>query len=151
MAAVCETTLRAGEMYGYLPGELIGQPVESLVLDGLQAAHVSQRGGYAGHPTACPAIRITKISEAVYFQDAVSECRRRQGAASLAPITERDCLGRPGERLVRAERRIMRWRRWQVADGPTGAEWSFRRGFTGRGRAPPGRLGPPRSGAPVRP
>jgi hypothetical protein len=77
-------------MYGYPPGELIGVPVESLVRDGLRAAHVSQRAGYAGHPTACPAIRITKISEAVCMQDAVSECRRRPGVASVAPITERD-------------------------------------------------------------
>jgi hypothetical protein len=30
-------------MYGYLPGELIGQPAGSLVPDGLRAAHVSQR------------------------------------------------------------------------------------------------------------
>jgi anti-anti-sigma factor len=43
---------RAGDMYGYAPGELIGQPVESLVPDGLRAAHVSQRAGYAQHPTA---------------------------------------------------------------------------------------------------
>jgi anti-anti-sigma factor len=45
---------RAGDMYGYLPGELIGEPVESLVPDGLRAAHVSQRAGYARHPTARP-------------------------------------------------------------------------------------------------
>jgi anti-anti-sigma factor len=45
---------RAGDMYGYLPGELVGQPVESLVPDGLQAAHISQRAGYAQHPTARP-------------------------------------------------------------------------------------------------
>lgn len=45
---------RAGDMYGYLPGELIGQPVESLVPDGLRAAHISQRAGYAQHPTARP-------------------------------------------------------------------------------------------------
>ena len=45
---------RAEDMYGYLPGELIGQPVESLVPDGLRAAHISQRAGYAQHPTARP-------------------------------------------------------------------------------------------------
>jgi anti-anti-sigma factor len=45
---------RAGDMYGYPPGELIGQPVESLVPDGLRAAHISQRAGYAQHPTARP-------------------------------------------------------------------------------------------------
>ena len=89
MAAVCGTAPRAGEMYGCLPGELIGQPAGSLVPDGLRAAHVSQRAGYAGHPAACPAVRVTKISEAVCVQDAVSECRRRPGVASVAPITER--------------------------------------------------------------
>ena len=45
---------RAGDMYGYPPGELIGQPVESLVPDGLRAAHTGQRAGYAQHPTARP-------------------------------------------------------------------------------------------------
>jgi hypothetical protein len=65
-------------MYGYLPGELIGQPAGSPVPDGLRAAHVSQRAGYAGHPTACPAIRITKTSEPVCVQGAVSECRRHR-------------------------------------------------------------------------
>ena len=90
MAAVCGTAPRAGQMYGYLPGELIGRPAGSLVPDGLRAVHVSQRPGFAGHPTACPAIRITKTSEAVCMQDAVMECRRRPGAASVAPITERD-------------------------------------------------------------
>ena len=45
---------RAGDMFGYLPGELTGQPVESLVPDGLRAAHISQRAGYAQHPTARP-------------------------------------------------------------------------------------------------
>lgn len=44
----------AEDMYGYLPGELIGQPVESLVPDGLQAARISQRAEYAQHPTARP-------------------------------------------------------------------------------------------------
>jgi anti-anti-sigma factor len=45
---------RARDMFGYLPGELIGQPVESLVPVGLRAAHVGQRAGYAQHPTARP-------------------------------------------------------------------------------------------------
>jgi len=45
---------RAGDMYGYPPGELTGQPVESLVPDGLRAAHISQRAGYAQHPTVRP-------------------------------------------------------------------------------------------------
>jgi PAS domain S-box-containing protein len=45
---------RAGDMFGYRPGELIGQPVESLVPDGLRPAHISQRAGYAQHPVARP-------------------------------------------------------------------------------------------------
>jgi anti-anti-sigma factor len=45
---------RAGDMFGYPPGELTGQPVESLVPDGLRAAHAGQRAGYAQHPTARP-------------------------------------------------------------------------------------------------
>ena len=55
-------------MYGYL----IGQPVGSLVPDRLRAAHVSQRAGYAGHPAAFAAVRVTKAPEAVCVQDAVS-------------------------------------------------------------------------------
>ena len=45
---------RADDMYGYLSGELIGQPVELLVPDGLREAHISQRAGYVQHPTARP-------------------------------------------------------------------------------------------------
>ena len=43
---------RAEDMFGYLPGELIGQPVESLVPVGVRAAHVTQRAGYAREPVA---------------------------------------------------------------------------------------------------
>jgi len=45
---------RAEEMFGYRPGELIGQPVESLVPAGLRAAHVIERAGYAREPVARP-------------------------------------------------------------------------------------------------
>ena len=45
---------RAEDMFGYVPGELIGQPVESLVPADLRAAHIGQRTGYAQQPTARP-------------------------------------------------------------------------------------------------
>ncbi len=45
---------RAEDMFGYRPGELIGQPVESLVPAGLRTAHVTQRAGYAREPAARP-------------------------------------------------------------------------------------------------
>lgn len=45
---------RAEDMFGYVPGELIGQPVESLVPADLRAAHISLRAGYAQQPTARP-------------------------------------------------------------------------------------------------
>ena len=45
---------RAEDMFGYVPGELIGQPVESLVPADLRAAHISQRAGYVQQPTARP-------------------------------------------------------------------------------------------------
>jgi anti-anti-sigma factor len=45
---------RAEDMFGYRPGELIGQPVESLVPAGLRTAHVTQRAGYAREPVARP-------------------------------------------------------------------------------------------------
>ena len=54
MAAVCRTAPRAGELYGYLPGELIGQPAGSLVPDSLRAAHVSQRPSLAPRRAADP-------------------------------------------------------------------------------------------------
>ena len=41
-------------MFGYRPGELIGQPVESLVPDDLRAAHITERAGYAREPVARP-------------------------------------------------------------------------------------------------
>ena len=53
---------RAGDMFGYLPGELTGQPVESLVPDSLRAAHISQRAGYAQHPTARPMAARTRLA-----------------------------------------------------------------------------------------
>ena len=43
---------RAEDMFGCRPGELIGQPVESLVPAGLRTAHVMQRAGYAREPVA---------------------------------------------------------------------------------------------------
>ncbi len=45
---------RAEDMFGSRPGELIGQPVESLVPAGLRTAHVTQRAGYTREPVARP-------------------------------------------------------------------------------------------------
>jgi PAS domain S-box-containing protein len=45
---------RAEDMFGYRHGELIGQPVESLVPAGLRAAHIAERARYAQEPTARP-------------------------------------------------------------------------------------------------
>jgi anti-anti-sigma factor len=45
---------RAEDMFGYQPGELTGQPVESLIPAGSRAAHVVQRTGYAREPVARP-------------------------------------------------------------------------------------------------
>lgn len=45
---------QAEDMFGYRHGELIGQPVESLVPADLRAAHISQRAGYTREPAARP-------------------------------------------------------------------------------------------------
>ena len=45
---------RAEDMFGCGPGELIGQPVESLVPASLRTAHVTERAGYAREPVARP-------------------------------------------------------------------------------------------------
>jgi len=45
---------RADDMFGYRPGELTGQPVESLVPDDLRAAHITERAKYARDPVARP-------------------------------------------------------------------------------------------------
>ena len=42
---------RAEEMFGYRRGELIGQPVESLIPVDLRAAHLSERARYQQQPT----------------------------------------------------------------------------------------------------
>jgi PAS domain S-box-containing protein len=42
---------RLERMFGYGPGELIGQPIELLVPDSLRAAHVRDRARYAAKPT----------------------------------------------------------------------------------------------------
>jgi hypothetical protein len=103
LAAVCGTVLRAGEMPGYLPGEPIGQPARIAGPGRLAGPHVSLWPDMPGiRRPARPSQDQQDIREAVCAQDAVSECRRRQGVASVARITERDYLGRPGERRVRA-------------------------------------------------
>jgi PAS domain S-box-containing protein len=71
---------RAEDMYGYLAGELIGWLVESLVPDGLRAAHVSQRAGYAQHRTARPMAARVRLAG-----------RRKEGSTfpvrvSLSPV-----------------------------------------------------------------
>lgn len=43
---------RAEAMFGYRPGDLLGQPVESLVPGDFRAEHISLRAGYARHPVA---------------------------------------------------------------------------------------------------
>jgi anti-anti-sigma factor len=45
---------RAEDMFGWPPGELIGQPVEWLVPAGVRSAHVKERAGYAREPVARP-------------------------------------------------------------------------------------------------
>ena len=45
---------RAEGMFGYRPGELIGQPVESLVPAGLRTSHITERTRYAQDPVARP-------------------------------------------------------------------------------------------------
>jgi len=45
---------RAETMFGYRPGELAGQPVESLVPAGLRAVHITERAKYARDPMARP-------------------------------------------------------------------------------------------------
>jgi PAS domain S-box-containing protein len=43
---------RVGEVFGYLPDELIGQPVELLLPERLRRAHVGPREAYAYAPVA---------------------------------------------------------------------------------------------------
>ena len=52
--ALVLASARMEEMFSYSRGELAGQPVESLVPDGLQAAHRGHRAGYARAPAARP-------------------------------------------------------------------------------------------------
>ena len=72
---------RAEDMFGYRPGELIGQPVESLVPAGLRAAHVTQRAGYAREPVARPMATRARLAG-----------QRKDGSTfparvSLSPVT----------------------------------------------------------------
>ncbi len=45
---------RAEDMFGYRPGELIGQPVESLVPGDFRGMHITERAKYARDPVARP-------------------------------------------------------------------------------------------------
>jgi PAS domain S-box-containing protein len=72
---------RAEDMFGYRPGELIGQPVESLVPVGLRAAHVTQRASYAREPVARPMASRARLAG-----------QRKDGSTfparvSLSPVT----------------------------------------------------------------
>ena len=72
---------RAEDMFGYQHGELIGQPVESLVPVGLRAAHVTQRAGYAREPVARPMASRARLAG-----------QRKDGSTfparvSLSPVT----------------------------------------------------------------
>jgi len=72
---------RAEDMFGYRPGELTGQPVESLVPAGLRAAHVTQRFGYSREPVARPMASRVRLAG-----------QRRDGSTfparvSLSPVT----------------------------------------------------------------
>jgi PAS domain S-box-containing protein len=46
--------VRAGEVFGYRPEELVGQPMEVLVPDGLAEGHARLREAYIGHPVPRP-------------------------------------------------------------------------------------------------
>ena len=72
---------RAEDMFGYRHGELIGQPVESLVPVGLRAAHITQRAGYAREPVARPMASRARLAG-----------QRKDGSTfparvSLSPVT----------------------------------------------------------------
>jgi PAS domain S-box-containing protein len=52
--AIVLANRRLAAMLGYQPADLAGQPVESLVPDGLREAHRGHRAGYARRPVARP-------------------------------------------------------------------------------------------------
>lgn len=71
---------RAEEMFGYQPGDLLGQPIEQLVPEGLRAVHVAHRVGYLTEPRARPMGRDLEL-----------RARRRNGTTfpvevSLSPL-----------------------------------------------------------------
>jgi len=71
---------RAEEMFGYRPGELIGNPVELLVPVGARVAHVIQRAGYAREPVTRPMASRVRLA-----------AQRRDGSTfpvrvSLSPV-----------------------------------------------------------------
>jgi len=45
---------QAGEMFGYVPVELVGEPIEVLLPERFRDAHVSRRKSYSAHPTRRP-------------------------------------------------------------------------------------------------
>jgi len=45
---------QAGEMFGYVPVELVGEPIEVLLPERFRDAHVSHRKSYSAHPTRRP-------------------------------------------------------------------------------------------------
>jgi len=52
---------RLAEMFGYQPGELVGQAVEVLVPAGLRAGHREHRAGYARQPVSRPMTRRARL------------------------------------------------------------------------------------------
>jgi PAS domain-containing protein len=73
---------RAEDMFGYRPGELTGQPVESLVPAGLRAAHVTKRAGQGAPAWPEPGgqqiqpVRVIAVLADKYLQPELPQQRR---------------------------------------------------------------------------
>lgn len=85
---------RAEVMFGYAPGELTGQPVESLLPPGLRAPHVHYRAGYDREPVARPMgnrpwlVGLRKDGSTVPLRISLSPVLTATGAFTLAVVRD---------------------------------------------------------------
>ena len=47
---ILRVNARVGALFGYVPDELVGQPIERLVPAHLREGHAALRAGYSAHP-----------------------------------------------------------------------------------------------------
>jgi protein-histidine pros-kinase len=97
---VVAANARCEPILGYLPEELVGQPVEVLVPEALRSEHAERRASYAGHPALRDLVAVRKDGSRLPVEISLAPLETREGPLVLTAV--RDVSGsRHSERLFR--------------------------------------------------